>query len=124
MESVNDVLRVYNAATEKALIDVTDLNTFYGYPAQFNRTTGLQGPFVTDPSCYFDVPTQRWFQVVLTLDVNAETGDFLLVYLATPLERNAIALAYQMGTILLPAAAPVVVWGVVFREFVTRLGGP
>src|SRR5713101_8800247 len=26
------------------------------------------GPFVTDPSCYYDPDTQRWFVVVLTLD--------------------------------------------------------
>jgi hypothetical protein len=76
VESVNDVFRVFHQDGSPAT-GVVDLNTFYGYPAQFNRTTGAQGPFVTDPSCYFDVPTQRWFQVVLTLDVNAETGDFL-----------------------------------------------
>lgn len=67
MESVNDVLRVYDTAGNP-LIGVTDLNTFYGYPAAINRTTGVRGPFVTDPSCYFDQPTQRWFQIVLTLD--------------------------------------------------------
>jgi len=32
---------------------------------------------VTDPSCYYDSDTQRWFQVVLTLDVDELTGDFL-----------------------------------------------
>jgi hypothetical protein len=52
------------------LIGVTDLNTFYGYPAAINRSTGVRGPFVTDPSCYFDQPTQRWFHVVLTLDTH------------------------------------------------------
>ena len=67
METINDVLRVFNTAGTP-LIGATDLNTFYGYPAAINRTTGIRGPFVTDPSCYFDQPTQRWFQVVLTLD--------------------------------------------------------
>src|SRR3954454_17110456 len=76
VESVNDVFRVFHEDGSPAT-GVVDLNTFYGYPAQFDRTTGLQGPFVTDPSCYFDVPTQRWFQVVLTLDVDPETGAFL-----------------------------------------------
>lgn len=75
MESVNDVLRVYDT-TGNALTGVTDLNTFYGYPAAINRTTGARGPFVTDPSCYFDYDTQRWFQVVLTLDVVPTTGAF------------------------------------------------
>ena len=67
METINDVLRVYDTSGNP-LIGVTDLNTFYGYPAAINRTTGVRGPFVTDPSCYFDQPTQRWFHVVLTLD--------------------------------------------------------
>ncbi len=67
MESVNDVLNVYDTSGH-SLLGVTDLNTFYGYPAAINRTTGVRGPIVTDPSCYYDSDTQRWFQVVLTLD--------------------------------------------------------
>lgn len=76
MESVNDVLRVYDTSGTP-LTDVIDLNTFYGYAAQFDRTTGEQGPFTTDPSCYYDADTQRWFQVILTLDVDPPTGGFL-----------------------------------------------
>jgi hypothetical protein len=76
MESLNDVLRVYDRSGN-AQIGVVDLNTFYGYPPAINRTTGVFGPFVTDPSCYFDPDTQRWFNVVLTLDVNPTNGAFL-----------------------------------------------
>jgi len=75
LESVNDVLRVFDAAGNP-LTGVVDLNTFYGYPAQFNRRTGVQGPFVTDPACWYDTATQRWFQSVLTLEVFPDTGDF------------------------------------------------
>lgn len=79
MESVNDVLQVYSTSGTPLLNggSAVDLNTFYGYPAAINRTTGVRGQFVTDPSCYFDQPTQRWFQVVLTLDTfpnGADTG--------------------------------------------------
>jgi hypothetical protein len=76
LETVNDVLRVYNTAGQP-ITGVIDQNTFYGYPAAINRTTGAQGPFVTDPECIFDVATQRWFHTVLTLDVNPATGAFL-----------------------------------------------
>lgn len=77
LETINDVLRVFDTAGTP-LIGVKDLNTFYGYPAAIKRTTPrVFGPFVTDPSCYFDQPTQRWFHVVLTLDVNPKTGAFL-----------------------------------------------
>jgi hypothetical protein len=76
METVNDVLDVYNTSGT-SLLGVTDLNTFYQYPAAIDRSTGLRGPELTDPSCYFDVATQRWFHVVLTLDVDPSTGAFL-----------------------------------------------
>ncbi len=69
IESVNDVIKVFDTAGN-ALTGAVDLNTFYGYPAAINRQVSpLQfGPEVTDPSCYFDVQTQRFYHVVLTLD--------------------------------------------------------
>jgi hypothetical protein len=73
LESVNDVLQVFSPEG-KALSPPTDLNSFYGYPAQFDRTKGTEGPSLTDPTCVFDAGTQRWFHVVLTLDVNRRTG--------------------------------------------------
>jgi hypothetical protein len=75
LEVVNDVLRVYDTSG-KPLTGVEDLNTFFGYAAQVNRDTGDQGPFVTDPSAYFDQPTQRWFVDALTLDVDT-SGNYL-----------------------------------------------
>jgi hypothetical protein len=68
VESVNDVLRVFRT-DGTAVSGVVDLNTFYGYPAAINRTTGARGPFVTDPVCIFDQTTRRFVHVVLTLDV-------------------------------------------------------
>ena len=76
VESVNDVTRVFHT-DGTAATGVTDLNSFYGYPAAINRSTGAQGPFVTDPSCYYDPAVQRWYQTVLTLDTNPATGAFL-----------------------------------------------
>jgi hypothetical protein len=58
LETVNDVLRVFDTAGNP-LTGVTDQNTFYGYPPAINRTTGVSGPFITDPSCYFDPTTRR-----------------------------------------------------------------
>ena len=61
VESVNTVMRVFDKTTGAALTGVQDLNSFYGYPAQFDRTTGAQGPFITDPICYLRprVPSLR-----------------------------------------------------------------
>jgi len=95
LEAVNDVLNVFDANGASALPDNTatnivsgsprnvnhavDLNTFFGYPAAINRTTGARGQFVTDPTCLFDAATQRFFVVVLTLEVNPANGAFTLV---------------------------------------------
>jgi len=76
IETVNDVLRVFRTSGAAAS-PVTDLNTFFGYPAQIDRTTGVVGPFVTDPSCLWDAATKRFFVAVLTLEVDPASGAFL-----------------------------------------------
>ena len=86
LEAVNDVLNVYDTSGQSVLLDNTatnivsgfprnvnhavDLNSFYGYAPAINRTTGVRGPFVTDPSCIYDAATQRFFVTVLTLDTH------------------------------------------------------
>jgi hypothetical protein len=75
VETVNDVTRVYDTSGNP-VTGVQDLNSFYGYPAAINRSTGARGQFVTDPSCYFDQATQRWFMDVLTLETNPRSGAF------------------------------------------------
>jgi len=67
METINDVMQIFDA-NGNPLTGVVDLNTFYGYPAAINRSTGQFGPDISDPSCYFDIDTQRWFHIVITLD--------------------------------------------------------
>jgi hypothetical protein len=96
IEAVNDVLNVYHASDgSSALPDNTssnvvggfprdvnhavDLNSFYGYAPAINRATGVRGQFVTDPSCLYDAATQRFYVVVLTLEVVPTTGAFTTV---------------------------------------------
>jgi hypothetical protein len=96
VELVNDVMNVYSAADGHSVLpdntatnvvagfprDVNhavDLNSFYGYPPAINRTTGVRGQFVTDPSCIYDAATQRFFAVVLTLETNPTSGAFTTV---------------------------------------------
>ena len=85
METVNDVMRVFDTAGN-VVTGVQDLNSFYGYPAAIvrahhdpagNVVPAVFGPFVTDPSCYYDPSTRRWFHTVLTIDVNPANGHFL-----------------------------------------------
>jgi hypothetical protein len=77
LETVNDVMRVFDTAGNP-VSGVQDLNTFYHYaPAIVRGNPNVFGPFVTDPSCYYDPATQRWFHVVLTLEVGPTSGHFL-----------------------------------------------
>ncbi len=79
LEATNDVLRVFRTSGAAAT-GVVDLNSFYGYKAQVNRTPGAKrpyGPFVTDPVCAFDHGSGRFFVAVLTLDVDPASGGLL-----------------------------------------------
>ncbi|MBI2708678.1 MAG: hypothetical protein HYX34_03165 [Actinobacteria bacterium] len=76
VEGTNTVMQIFKADSTP-LTPPTDLNSFYGYPAQINRTTGEQGPFITDPNCYYDPENRRFIFLVLTLDVDPATGELL-----------------------------------------------
>src|SRR5260370_3252736 len=61
------------------------MNAFFGYVRAIIRgTPNVFGPFATDPSCYYGKDTNRWFAVMLTIDVfakndpahNIRGGDF------------------------------------------------
>src|SRR5262249_35576024 len=75
VNAVNVALRVYNTSGTP-LTSVIDLNSFFGYPPEYDPTTAKFGPFITDPSVYFDHPTKRWFVDVVTLDVDPDTNAF------------------------------------------------
>jgi hypothetical protein len=95
LEAVNDVLNVFNTSGQSVLPDNTatnivsgfprnvnhavDLNSFLGYPPAINRSTGIRGQFVTDPSCLYDAATQRFFVVTLTLETNPTNGKFTTI---------------------------------------------
>ena len=74
VESVNSVLRVWNTGGT-ALTGVQDLNTFFGYPPAINRTTGVIGPDVIDPVCYYDPDNNRFVVAITTLLVDG-VGDY------------------------------------------------
>ncbi len=87
METVNGALQIYktNGAPmlhgdrgipTKRFVGLS-LNQFYGYPPAFVFPDGPFGPFITDPSCYYDPDIKRWFHVVLTLDQDPVTGAFV-----------------------------------------------
>jgi hypothetical protein len=68
------------------------------------------------------IPVQVWgvyFESLIRL------GQFIPVIIpqlaATEFARNSIALAYQLGYLILPAVTPVIIWGMFNLDFIRRL---
>lgn len=77
VESVNTAIRVRNAADGAVLGGgAMPLNQFFGLPPEIIRSTFTFGDFTSDPKCYFDDATDRWFVTLLQLSVVPATGAF------------------------------------------------
>jgi len=82
MEAVNDAVMVFDANGTQLLVAPVTENQFNAFRPEITRPdpTGAGGPpfgpFLSDPKCYFDKATGRWFHTVLEIDVNPATGDF------------------------------------------------
>jgi hypothetical protein len=76
LETLNDVLAVYNT-TGTIVSGPVSLSEFYNYAPAIDRQHGnVRGPFPTDPSCLYDAASQRWFHVILTLETVPANGRF------------------------------------------------
>ena len=110
VEAVNDVINVYNTSGQSVLPDNTatnivsgyarnvnhaiDLNSFFGYRAAINRSTGVRAQFLTDPSCLYDAATQRFFVVVLTLETRPNGSLTLVNHLDIAVSQTANPAGY------------------------------
>jgi hypothetical protein len=74
MEQINVALAVYNTAGT-LLAGPVPLNQFYGLAPELSNA-GVFGPFLSDPRCYFDRESRRWFATILEIDVDPSTGAF------------------------------------------------
>ena len=53
------------------------INDFFNLAPEIVRADPLVfGEFTSDPKCYFDNDTDRWFVTILQLDVDPATGAF------------------------------------------------
>ncbi|HEV2036596.1 MAG TPA: hypothetical protein VGU71_20795 [Candidatus Dormibacteraeota bacterium] len=80
VEAINDVMAVYRTSDHKMVSGPTALNAFFQVAPSVIRTPGQPngpyGPFITDPKCYFDASTNRWFLTVAEIDLDPQTGAF------------------------------------------------
>jgi len=76
VETVNTVIRVRTngGATAGAAMP---LNDFFNLAPEIIRANPLVfGDFSSDPKCYYDAPTSRFFVSVLQIDTDSASGDF------------------------------------------------
>ena len=74
VETVNNVIRVFDT-NGIPLTGVEDMNTFFVLAAAIDRAHGnIRGPDLSDPRCYFDSQTQRWFVSELMIDSGQNPG--------------------------------------------------
>ena len=74
-EEVNLAIGLFDTQQNQYTPPALGLNVLYGVPPAFDAGTGKFGPFLSDPKCYFDPDTGRWFHTVLEADVDPASGD-------------------------------------------------
>ncbi len=78
VEAVNNGLRVFDTSGGAVTVPIA-LSQFFGLKPEVDRTNPnapVYGDFISDPRCYFDPATQRWFLTELQIDLDPVTGDF------------------------------------------------
>jgi hypothetical protein len=75
VESVNTAVRVRTPGGASLTAPIP-LNKFFGLAPEIVRPDGPYGPFTSDPKCYFDPATGRFFLTILEIDIDPATGDF------------------------------------------------
>ena len=73
-EEVNLALALFDTQQAQYTPPGLGINVLYGLPAAVDFSTGTYGPFLSDPKCYFDPDTSRWFHTVLEADVDPASG--------------------------------------------------
>jgi len=78
IEPINDVFAIYDSSGAK-LSGTTSLTEFFtGQPQIVRHPDGSAtfGPFLSDPRCYYDPGSDRWFMTILEIDQDPQTGAF------------------------------------------------
>jgi hypothetical protein len=80
IEGVNEVFAIYDhSGAKKSATETYDM--FYNGVPAIDRSPDADpdhifGPFMSDPKCYWDPGTQRFYMVMLELGLDGATGDF------------------------------------------------
>lgn len=73
IDAVNNAMAIYDN-NGNLLSGPTAMSQFFGFAPEIDRTTGVTGPFISDPKCYYDWQTNRWFLSELEQDNGTNAG--------------------------------------------------
>jgi hypothetical protein len=78
IEPINDVFTTYNASTGQQTGSYESLTQFFFGVHEIDRTQNpvVFGPFLSDPRCYYDASTNRFFMTLLMFGRDPATGAF------------------------------------------------
>jgi len=78
IEPINDLFTTYNAATGARTGAYESLNQFFFGQHEIDRTVSPPtfGEFISDPRCYYDTSSGRFFMTVLAFGRDPSTGAF------------------------------------------------
>jgi hypothetical protein len=79
IEPINDLFTTYDAATGEQTGDFESLNQFFFHEHEIDRTdpnNPVFGTFISDPRCYYDSSTNRFFMTILAFGRDPVTGAF------------------------------------------------
>lgn len=76
LEGVNNVFAITTTAGGPLSAPQSYVPFWNNGVPEFDRIAGRVGPFVSDPRCYFDPGTRRFFMTELQLGTDPDTGNF------------------------------------------------
>ena len=79
IEPINDLFTTYDAATGDQTGGFESLNQFFFHEHEIDRTDPNKpvfGTFISDPRCYYDSSTNRFFMTILAFGRDPVTGAF------------------------------------------------
>ena len=102
VDTINLAVTVHSSFGTR-LTQTTPLNELFRLRPEYDPVTKLSGQFLSDPRCYFDRDTQRWFLTVLAFDVDPVSGAFgnhsaQLIAVSRSADPTAGYMAYSFDT--------------------------
>jgi hypothetical protein len=89
LEAINVAASVYDASSHKVLAGPVYLNTFFGVAAT---------DFTSDPRCYYDAATQRWFVTLTDLGPPSGVPTDLLLAVSQSSDPTSTFSLYEIDT--------------------------